>query len=398
MGHSGKKESHLPFTGSFFSVRLSFVIGFLTIYPLFSQTSPPTENQIRNQNQNYAPDPKKSPFSQTVNLESALRESILYFQRKPEDTKIRYLEEEYTYKEILKSFVELQRIVHESADHQIQNEIKKRFKLIDLSPIDGPPTITGYYEVRIHGKSQPEGEYQYPALSPPIPKPDYTAVENPIHFPRERWKEKSIWEKYAKPIVFLRLTDLHLAQLEGSALVETETNELFRINYAADNGLNYMSPSVFLKGVCPSLKPYHLSNCIQAKPKEVTEAIFKNPRYIFFEKETVSKFKTNEDGLRPLGSGGIRLVPFRSVAMDKQIPLGFPVLLSFQSDHASLNNHLVFVHDRGNAITGEGRLDYYLGNGMGIDEVANHLLTKGNVTLLLPKKKNRELKRENKTK
>lgn len=71
----------------------------------------------------------------------------------PEDTKIRILDEEYTNKEILKSLADLQMIVSNSSDYQMQTEIKKRFQLIDLSPPNEPPTITGYYEVRIHGKT-----------------------------------------------------------------------------------------------------------------------------------------------------------------------------------------------------------------------------------------------------
>lgn len=376
MGHSCKNESHLPFRLRIQRNTLFFAIGFFASLSIFPQPA-------QNQNQNIP------LISQTANLDSALNESILYFKRMPEDTKIRILDEEYTNKEILKSLADLQMIVSNSSDYQIQTEIKKRFQLIDLSPPNESPTITGYYEVRIHGKYKPEREYKYPALSPPILKPDKNGEENPIHFPRERWNEKSLWEKYSKPIVYLRLTDLHLAQLEGSALVQTETNESFRINYAADNAQNYISPSVYLKGICPSLKPYHLSICIQSKPNEVTEAILKNPRYIFFEKETLSKSNISVDVTGPLGSAGIRLVPFRSVAMDQKIPLGFPILLSFQTDFDSVNNHLVFVHDRGNAITGDGRLDYFLGSGAGIEEFANNLLTKGKVTLLLPKKETR---------
>lgn len=325
-------------------------------------------------------------FSKDPHLDSALNESILYFKRTPKDSKFWYGQTEYSKEEVLLSLEELQRIIHNNTIEEIQNEIQKHFHLKELSPVDGPPTITGYYEVRIYGKTKPEGEYQYPALTPPIS--EFSSVENPKLFPRERWREKSIWEKYSKPIVFLRLTDLHLAQLEGSALVQTETNELFRINYAADNSKDYISPSVFLQGICTSLKPYQLSNCFQSKPKEVSEAIFKNPRYIFFERENLSKSKTKTDKtiLGPFGSQGIRLVSFRSVAMDKQVPLGFPVLLTFQSKEWSVNHQLVFVHDRGNAITGVGRLDYYLGSESGVEEVANNLLTKGKVILLLPKK------------
>lgn len=77
--------------------------------------------------------------------------------------------------------------------------------------------------------------------------------------------------------------------------------------------------------------------------------------------------------------------------MDKQIPLGFPVLLSFPSTKQTYHDHLAFVHDRGNAIQGEGRVDFYLGNGFGVDEVANQLLTKGKVVLLVPRKKTAKL-------
>ncbi|TGL86325.1 murein transglycosylase [Leptospira congkakensis] len=359
-GNQLKKESDLPFRLMFKITSVSFVIGFLSTMALLAE-------------------PTKDP-----NLEFAFKESIQHFKRMPKDTKLRFGDEEYTNEEILHSLENLQTVIRDTPSHKIQNEIKKQFLFIELSPSDGPPTITGYYEVRINGKSKPEGEYQYPALSPP--KSDQTMSENPKFFLREKWNQRSVWEKYSKPIVFLRLTDLHLAQLEGSAFVETETKEKFRINYAADNDQNYISPSVHLQGICPSLKPYHLSNCIQSKPKEVTEAILMNPRYIFFEKESLPKTQLNESFFGPLGSAGIRLVSFRSVAMDKQIPLGLPILLSFSSRGEVINNRLVFVHDRGNAITGAGRLDYYLGSGDGVEEMANNLLTKGKVTLLLPKK------------
>ncbi|MCW7491832.1 MltA domain-containing protein [Leptospira sp. 2 VSF19] len=321
-----------------------------------------------------------------IYLEAALRESIGYFKKIPKDNKFYFGREEYSTDLVLKSLEELEKKIQDKSHFEIQNEIKKHFELKELSSAEGPPTITAYYEVRIYGKTKPEGDYQYPVLSPP--KSDSLSGENPKFFPRDRWKDKTTWERYSKPIIFLRLTDLHLAQLEGSALVQSETKEMFRINYAADNGKDYISPSVFLKGICPSLKPYHLFSCLQSKPTEVTDAIFKNPRYIFFERENLPKSKHKDVNavLGPFGSQGIRLISFRSVAMDKDVPLGFPVLLSFQSNEWSVNNHLVFVHDRGNAITGVGRLDYYLGSENGVEEVANNLLTKGKVILLLPKK------------
>lgn len=316
-------------------------------------------------------------------LQLAIKESIQYLEKLPPETKFQIHGETYAPSEILHPLQRIQKRMVSQRESEIQKELRKQFQEVELKTEEEPPHITGYYEVRIQGRTKPMGKFVYPALVPPKQN------SNPMNsksYPREYWKEESNWKASSHPIVYLTLTDLHLAQLEGSALVQTETKEIFRINYAADNGLDYLSPSVHLTGICPSLKPYHLSHCIETNPKEVTDAILKNPRYIFFEKEILQIRKPNSIPLGPLGSGGIRLVEGRSVAMDKQIPLGFPVLLNFQSNKQTYHDHLTFVHDRGNAIQGEGRIDFYLGNETGIDDVANHLSTKGKVVLLVPRK------------
>ncbi|WP_244934838.1 MltA domain-containing protein [Leptospira jelokensis] len=328
--------------------------------------------------------PPKIQESDHLRLQMAIQESIQYLKKLPRDTKFLVHGETYAPSEILQPLQTIQKRIHLYDTSELLRELRKHFHELELKTGDDLPLVTGYYEVRIQGKTKPEGVYVFPALIPPKKG---TKESNPISFPREYWKEESHWKSQSQAIVFLRLTDLHLAQLEGSALVQTETNEIFRINYSADNKFDYISPSVHLIGVCPSLKPYHLTNCMETKPKEVTDAIWKNPRYIFFEKEKINNIKSNSIPVGPMGSGGIRLVEGRSVAMDKQIPLGFPVLLSFPSTKQTYHDHLAFVHDRGNAIQGEGRVDFYLGNEFGVDEVANELLTKGKVVLLVPRKK-----------
>ncbi|MCW7505432.1 MltA domain-containing protein [Leptospira paudalimensis] len=321
--------------------------------------------------------------SESIALQVAIQESIQYLQKLPMDTKFLIQGETITLNDILFPLREIQKQIQGNKHLDLLKEIRKQFKEVELKPNSEPPLITGYYEVRIQGRSKPSGNYLYPALVPP--KQNSKATHSKF-YPREYWKEESHWKTVSRPIVYLTLTDLHLAQLEGSALVQTETKEIFRINYASDNGFDYLSPAVHLTGVCPSLKPYELKFCMETNPKEVSEAIWKNPRYIFFEKENLPNKQLSDLMIGPLGSGGIRLVPERSVAMDKQIPLGFPVLISFKSIQQTYNDHLVFVHDRGNAIQGEGRVDFYLGNETGIDKIANHLLTKGKVILFVPKK------------
>ncbi|TGM76330.1 murein transglycosylase [Leptospira levettii] len=321
--------------------------------------------------------------SESIALQLAIQESIQYLQKLPLETKFLIQGETITLNEILFPLRGLHKQIQGNKNLDLLREIRKQFKEVELKTNSEPPLITGYYEVRIQGRTKPIGNYVYPALVPPKENSKETHSKS---YPREYWKEESHWKTVSQPIVYLTLTDLHLAQLEGSALVQTETKEIFRINYATDNGFDYLSPAVHLTGVCPSLKPYELKFCMETNPKEVSEAIWKNPRYIFFEKEILPKKQLSDLVIGPLGSGGIRLVPERSVAMDKQIPLGFPVLMSFKSIQKTYNDHLVFVHDRGNAIQGEGRVDFYLGNETGVDKIANHLLTKGKVILFVPKK------------
>ncbi|MCG6162164.1 3D domain-containing protein, partial [Leptospira bandrabouensis] len=106
------------------------------------------------------------------------------------------------------------------------------------------------------------------------------------------------------------------------------------------------------------------------------DAILQNPRYVFFKRESSA----------PRGSGGIELIPKRSVAMDPNIPLGIPALLTFDSPLRAESNRIVFVHDRGSKITGHGRLDYFLGTGQRAEEQAGRIQTQGRILLMLPKK------------
>ncbi|AOP35545.1 murein transglycosylase [Leptospira tipperaryensis] len=319
-------------------------------------------------------------------LERAFQESKLYFERLPAKWKTKLHKNSYNKEDFLSSLEKLRRILKQKDSEKRKIEFQKSFFLLETAdPNEGK--ITGYYEVIIEGRNRPEGEFAHPVLGTPsdlvVKKRGTERVVGKIvngnflpYESRSELENPSSWNSKTNPIAFVKIVDLHLAQLEGSAVVQTPKEDAFRITYASDNGKNYISPAESLNGVCQSLIPSDLRNCILEHPQEVKAAILKNPRYVFFQKESSA----------PRGSGGIELIPKRSVAMDPNIPLGIPALISFESPSVAEENRLVFVHDRGSKITGHGRLDYFLGTGKKAEDQAGRIQSPGRILLILPKK------------
>ncbi|XDD50000.1 MltA domain-containing protein [Leptospira sp. WS92.C1] len=335
---------------------------------------------------------KEYPHYALQNLDShsfqrALKESESYFQRLPSDWKFKIYEFSFDKSEFLNSIRTLKKLLKEKSLETRKSKFEKSFLFLESIHPQQLGKITGYYEVVLEGRLSPEGEYTFPVLEKPsdliVKKRGNETVTGKIldgkFLPYEDRVEliaPSSWKNRTKSIVYMKLVDLHLAQLEGSALVNIPNQDQFRITYSSDNGKQYVSPATFLTGICKSLIPSKLRDCILEYPEEVRSAILKNPRYIFFKKEPYA----------PRGSGGIELIPQRSVAMDPGIPLGIPALLSFESSSMIEKDRIVFVHDRGSQIKGHGRLDYFLGTGKKAEEIAGKINTTGRIILILPKK------------
>ncbi|MCR8638970.1 murein transglycosylase [Leptospira interrogans serovar Ricardi] len=321
-------------------------------------------------------------------LDRALKESESYYQKLPSNWKTQVRKTSYHKNQMLNSLKILKKILREKNPESRKIQFQNSFLLLETKD-EALGRITAYYEVIIEGRFYPEGDFIYPVLETPsdlIVKKDGNKksvgkIINEVFVPyetREELSHTSVWKKRSKAIVYVKIVDLHLAQLEGSAFVKVPDHIPFRITYSEDNGKEYQSPAESLKGICSSLIPSDLKSCILKYPKEVEMAILKNPRYIFFKLESSA----------PRGSGGIELIPKRSVAMDPGIPLGIPVLISFESSVLTEKNRIVFVHDRGSQITGHGRLDYFLGTGETAEYQAGKINTQGKIFLILPKIKN----------
>jgi membrane-bound lytic murein transglycosylase len=167
--------------------------------------------------------------------------------------------------------------------------------------------------------------------------------------------------------------DLEAAQVEGAAWgVFTDTKEKVLLSHAGENGFPWVSMSSSLKkcGVdladlpgCGDVGNYgNLLACLKTLPPDLQRrAADLDPSYVFYK----------IDPGAPKGAADIELVPDRSIAVDKSVPLGLPGLLVSRwpepdgSGGSSMQDvaQLVFTHDRGGAIHGVARVDRYAGDG-----------------------------------
>ncbi len=273
---------------------------------------------------------------------------------------------------------------------------------------DGKLLFTGYYEPSVYGSLKQTKRFKYPLYSLPddliyvdlksfkvksskkklvgrldgrIVRPYYTRHE--IDF------EKKLRGKGYELVWLDDLVDCFFIQVQGSAEILLPDGQKMSINYAGSNGHPYRSIGALLinEGIIPKDKMSMdaIYKYLHEHPFEIERILSHNPSYVFFRKV--------KDG--PVGSLGVILTPCRSVAAD---PRFFPPgALSFvkickTGDRSLCGNigtvafqRLVFIQDRGGAIKGPGRIDYYWGKGRGAGKIAGAFKPWGEFYLLVPK-------------
>lgn len=126
---------------------------------------------------------------------------------------------------------------------------------------------------------------------------------------------------------------------------------------------------------------------IRSHPKEQSEILHSNLRYIFFKLTEPNPVK---------GSLGVPLSPERSIAIDhNSLPWQLPTLIETEvptfNSKGELNGFERFTRfmlpqDSGSAIKGAGRVDIFCGGGQKTENRANHMKRKGKLYFLLKKR------------
>jgi membrane-bound lytic murein transglycosylase A len=258
-------------------------------------------------------------------------------------------------------------------------------------------TITGYYEPLLNGSRTKSSRYRFPVYKRPK---DLLQIKMEGMYPelaeyrlRGRIEGNTVVPYYTRAQI-AKLSnlaetvcwvdddiDLFFLHIQGSGRIRLENGEIINVGYADQNGYKYHSIGKMLiekgtiqtgQGSLQGMKKFLSEN-----PDIKDEILNYNPSYIFFA----------ENDRKATGSLGVELTPQRSIAVDtRYIPLGCPVFISTKNPATKeAINRLVFAQDRGGAIKGTIRADYFWGFGKEAEDYAGIMKEKGSLWVLLPK-------------
>jgi len=273
--------------------------------------------------------------------------------------------------------------------------------------------FTGYYEASLKGSTKKTKIYKYPLYR----KPDdlyridlskfyfFKKVKGLPRFLKVRIsEEKAILPFFSRREIDEQSTltgkdmeivwidnpiDVFFLQIQGSGIVQLDSGETIRVNYAESNGHQYRAIGKYLidEGhlTLENVSMQSIRNYLQKNPQKMTEVFNYNPSYVFF--------RTVNEG--PLGSIQVPLTPFRSIATDSRLfPKGslcfietkIPVF-DEQQKIIEWNKFSAFVlnQDTGGAIKGAGRVDLFCGYGPQAELVAGHMKQQGKLYFLIKK-------------
>jgi membrane-bound lytic murein transglycosylase A len=222
--------------------------------------------------------------------------------------------------------------------------------------------VTGYFEPQLEARRQPQAGYRVPLLAPPADLSQRRPYDT-----RQQIEAGGRLQRLGLAWVQDPL-DALVMQIQGSGRLRiTEADgsaRWVRLAFAGHNDQPYKSVGQWLiaqgelrpgEASWPGIKDWARRN-----PQRLQEALWSNPRYVFFREEPLP-----DPELGPRGAQGVALTPGRSIAVDKaSIPYGTPVWLDATEPLSSTPlRRLVMAQDTGSAIVGAVRADFFWGWG-----------------------------------
>lgn len=238
--------------------------------------------------------------------------------------------------------------------------------------LPGEGVLTAYFAPEYEARSRPDAEFSAPVRARPAdlvlggPSGKEVLQKTPAGlapYPDRAWIEA---QGAGAPLAWMRPEELFFLQIQGSGVLTYPGGRRIKALYAANNGQPFV-------GVANPMRDRGLLAADNTSGDAIrtwladhrgaeADAIMRlNPRYAFFR-------LAPDDGLPPLGAGGLPLPAGRGVAVDLTrhelgelywIDAAAPTLAGAFPTY----RRLVAALDTGGAIKGDIRADLYLGQG-----------------------------------
>ncbi|MBN1827710.1 MAG: MltA domain-containing protein [Deltaproteobacteria bacterium] len=347
--------------------------------------------------------------SDVSSLEDAIEQSLVYYERLPNDRLVIFGPHSYTVEHLKNSLKNFLEIMHEElTPEERQKILQDRFIVYRSSPrknLDGV-LFTGYYAPLLHGSRVRTESNLYPIYRTPDDyvvadlgrfRPDLKGrtivgrIEGrtlmPYHSRREIDCEGRLEGKSYEIAWFDDPVDIFFLHIQGSGIVSFDDGSTIVVSYDAANGRPYRSLGGYFidRGILdwegmslPAIRRY-----LSKHPEEMWDILSHNESYVFF--------RVVENG--PLGALNVPVTAGRTIATDLSLyPRGALAFIQVRQplldDEGEIQSwvrtsRFVVNQDTGGAITGTGRVDLFCGAGARAAVTAGHMKEIGELYFLV---------------
>ncbi len=256
-----------------------------------------------------------------------------------------------------------------------------------------PVLITGYYEPALIGRRTRDENYTVAIRAKPrdlirvdksiygfthaIVDANFTVIPYP---PREVILSTPPRDT---PVAYVAdAVEYFFLQVQGSGRIDLiDENRTIFVGYGEKNGHSYTSIGAYLIAN-GWMQEHNMSmSAIQAWAQEHPTLL---PHVLNHNKSFLFMREKNQGAT---GAQGVPLTPLHSCAVDtRYIPFGVPIMLSMpHPKERTPYTQITIAQDRGAAILGERRIDYFWGFGHEAGALAGRTKAQGTLWLLLPK-------------
>ncbi|VEN74167.1 conserved hypothetical protein [Candidatus Desulfarcum epimagneticum] len=344
-------------------------------------------------------------------LEQSVLESLLFFEKKPDDAVFHFGRDRFTagrMRDSLKTFLDF--IQKNPSPDRLTRFIRQNYEVY-ASSANRPDGVlmTGYFEPVFKGSLFKTDECRFPVYGRPADmitidlsrfSSEYSGKKIVAryekgavipYFDREQITRKNAIKGKARAIAWLKdPVDVFFLHVQGSGKAILEDGRTISLRYDSQNGRPYRSIGRLLvemeKIPLSEISMQSIRAYLAANPHETDVVLSHNPSYVFFREG---------DSVRPKGCIGAELTPGRSLATDRRIfPEGALAFIRTQKpvmdESGAIQewtdmSRFVLNQDTGGAIRGPGRADIFWGDGEYAEMAAGHMKHRGEMFFLVLK-------------